>query len=215
MIDARFVPITQWPGKATPSTEQRDGRFRASYADTLALLDTELNALTARNITIQAFFHVDDIRHNGWPNVRAVPTAPGLVLSFAIRSGASNALGTLSFPCDTFTTFDDNLRAIALTLEALRKIERYGVAKREEQYTGWKQLGSAAPTQGDGNMSRVDAYNFMKQHAGLAEYETIVTSGDWTRAYRSAAARLHPDNKATGNHALFLKLQRAKEVLGL
>lgn len=42
--------------------------------------------------------------------------------------------GHLSYPCDTFTTLQDNLRVIALALEALRMVDRYGVTRRGEQY---------------------------------------------------------------------------------
>jgi hypothetical protein len=44
------------------------------------------------------------------------------------------------FAVDKFATWQDNLRAIALGLEALRKVDRYGITKNSEQYTGWKQL---------------------------------------------------------------------------
>lgn len=33
-----------------------------------------------------------------------------------------------------------NLRAIALGLEALRKLDRYGITSRGEQYTGWRAI---------------------------------------------------------------------------
>jgi hypothetical protein len=33
-----------------------------------------------------------------------------------------------------------NVRAIALGLEALRKVDRYGITRRGEQYAGWKAL---------------------------------------------------------------------------
>lgn len=48
------------------------------------------------------------------------------------------------FAVDTYTTWQDNLRAIALGLEALRKVERYGITRGTEQYTGWKMLTARA-----------------------------------------------------------------------
>lgn len=44
------------------------------------------------------------------------------------------------FAVDTFVHWQDNLRAIALGMEALRKVARYGIVKGNEQYSGWKQL---------------------------------------------------------------------------
>jgi hypothetical protein len=49
---------------------------------------------------------------------------------------------SLRYAMDAYETYDENLRAIALTLQALRAVERYGVAKGGEQYTGWLKLES-------------------------------------------------------------------------
>jgi hypothetical protein len=214
MIDARFVPLTNWPKTETPRHKQRVATFRASYAGTLDLLERELAALYARNITIQAYFRREDIRNDGWPKSSAVPTASGVVLSFDVRSKPAEGevypkavVTELSFPCDTFTTFDDNLRAIALALEALRKIDRYGVTPGHEQYKGWAQLPAAS---NPANMSCDEAAAFIAQYSGYTIYGVF---NDLTGAYRSAAAKLHPDNKQNGSHEQFLRLQRAKEIL--
>lgn len=50
------------------------------------------------------------------------------------------AQDTYQFAVDQFPTWQDNLRAIALGLDALRRVQRYGIVKEDEQYTGWKQL---------------------------------------------------------------------------
>lgn len=50
------------------------------------------------------------------------------------------------FAVDTFTSWEDNLRAIVLGMEALRKVARYGIVKGNEQYTGWRQLTAKAVT---------------------------------------------------------------------
>jgi hypothetical protein len=53
---------------------------------------------------------------------------------------------TFQFAVDMFPSWQDNLRAIALGLEALRKVERYGIANRGEQYAGWAQLTAGGPS---------------------------------------------------------------------
>ena len=212
MIDARFVPLTRWPGVATPPAKQRAARFEASYSATLDLLERELRALTAQDIVVQAWFTWEQIRDDGWPRSAANPSQSGLILSFTVRKVVNHKMTVtaLSFPCDTFDTFDDNLRAIALTLEALRKIDRYGVTQGNQQYTGWKQL-PAQDTNNNGSMSRGDAIAFIAMHSGMSMHGAEI---DLQYAYRTAARKLHPDS-GDGDHELFVKLQKAKEVLGL
>jgi hypothetical protein len=214
MIDVRFVPIERWPKTPTLVSNQRDAAFRASYSNTLDLLEQELRKLSAHNITIQAYFNRADIRNDGWPKSSAKPTAAGVVLSFDVRKWDAvqrkNSITELSFPCDTFTTFDDNLRAIALALEALRKVDRYGVAPANEQYKGWAQLSEPPDPS---SMNRDEAVAFIAGHSAFSA--SAVLNGQADRAYKVALMKLHPDNPVTGNHELFLRLQRAKEVLGL
>lgn len=61
-------------------------------------------------------------------------------------------------------SWEDNLRAIALALEALRKVDRYGVTRRGEQYTGWKQL-----TAGDSGPSAERGRRLIADAGGVAE----------------------------------------------
>lgn len=76
-----------------------------------------------------------DLRQDGQPraNVRA-HVHPGVELSFKSREH-----GQLTYATDQFTEWQDNVRAIALSLEALRAVERYGVSKGR-QYTGFALL---------------------------------------------------------------------------
>ena len=133
MIDARFVPIEKWPG--VPTRHRKVSPFIVTYARTLIDLERELNHLGARRIVIQAFVNEADIRNDGWPRSSARFFQPGIILSFTTRDGSS-----ISFPCDTYVHWDHNLRAICLTMTALRAIDRYGVTQRAEQYQGWKRL---------------------------------------------------------------------------
>lgn len=219
MIDLRFVPITQWPGEPTKNREQ--ARFRAKYSQTLDLLETELHKIRAQEITVQAFFTLSQIRNDGWPYAAARPAQPGVILSFRKPDGpvfvkdgrrVRNVI-SLSFPCDRYTTIDDNLRAIALSLEALRAVDRYGVTKRAEQYAGWKQI--EAPRQGFS--TKEDAAAFIAtQSAGdydPAVADRVLHFADVRQElYRRAARRLHPDTP-TGNHELFVRLQQANDML--
>lgn len=196
MIQARFVPIETWPGEPRAAGKRIPSPFIGKWQNTLDTLERELRHLRARDILIQAYLDYDDIRNDGWPRSNARPRSPGVIVSFETPDGA------LSFPCDTYLNWEHNVRAIALALSALRAVERYGVTRRNEQYKGWAKL-PPAPSR----MSRADAFVFFSLHA------SVPTAENFKAAYRSAAAKLHPDNQATGNEHLFCLLGQAKEVL--
>jgi hypothetical protein len=198
MIDLRFVPLEKWPGEPTPEHKKKEGRFRATYAQTLDLLEYELGMLKAKHIAVEAYFSRDQIRNDGWPLSKANPSKSGVIRSFTGKTGE------LSFPCDTYRTFDDNLRAIGLAMEALRAVDRYGVTQHSQQYKGWAKLPPAP-----GTMKANDALTFL----ALCSAIPVVDADSFVRAYREGAKKLHPDNQHTGNAGQFHLLQQAKEAL--
>jgi len=205
-----FRPLDSW---AEGDTKERRSRwsFRAGYEDTLRLLEDELWRLDARNIVLQADFSEGDLRMDGMPRSNArQPVHPGVRVAFNSRHGP------LVYATDAYEFWQHNLRAVALGLGALRAVDRYGVTKRGEQYTGWKQLtsGIAAPAA----MTVEAAAAFIAAHTGercdggdLLDSPGVPHPASVTRAYRAAAKRLHPDNG--GDPALFRRLQDARELL--
>jgi hypothetical protein len=202
MIDVRFVPLKTWP--ATPTLTPKPSPFKADWLRTLDLLERELTFLRARDVLIQGFFARDQIRNDGWPKVGAATRSPGIVLSFQSKGLP------LAFPCDRYDEWQANLRAIALALEALRAVDRYGVTRTAEQYRGWAQIAppSAFPT-------KEAAAEFLANASGsvVSVFSVLHDSALRQQVYRTAAARLHPD-QATGSHELFVRLQQAMELLG-
>jgi len=202
MIQLRFVPCEKWSGERTKS--RRYDQFRSTYVQTLDLLEQELNYLRAREIVLQAFISWQDLRNDGLPRSDAKFVDPGVILTF------DSASGPLSFPCDRYTDWQANLRAIALWLEALRAVNRYGVTRHAEQYQGWKKL--AAPN-GPAPMVRDEAAAFVASHSGAPEIWPRVKADKSVRddAYRLAARACHPDGG--GTHERFVKLQEAMRIL--
>lgn len=199
-MDFQFRPIEKWPGTLTE--KRKRAVFKAGYGQTLDLLERELRHLEARGIVLQVALQIGDIRLDGRPRAGSKASHPGTILAFDSR------FGPLSYPCDTYTHWEDNIRAIALSLEHLRAVDRYGVTRRGEQYTGWAQI--AGPK--NGKMSREDALRFLGAHADMPLDElsnpVLIPS-----AYRQAALKLHPDRG--GDVAEFQRLQEAKDVLGI
>jgi hypothetical protein len=209
MLNARFVPLESWPGK--PTRPRKDSRFRAPYLDTLDLLEFELKEIHAKEILIQAFFTRDQLRNDSWPKGNAVPSDVGVIVSF------DSPKGPLSFPCDTFNTFDCNLRAIALALQALRAVDRYGVTQSNEQYKGWARLPAPADQP---FRTKEDAADFlisqanpeMTDRAGFVRSAVLSHGPARDGAYKAAAKRLHPDANG-GSHEMFVRLQAAMKLL--
>jgi hypothetical protein len=141
------------------------------------------------------------IRLDGLPYSTARPDFQGVILSFKSK------FGYLKYLTDEFDDWQDNIRAIALGLEALRKVDRYGITSKGEQYTGWKALPS-----GEGEVyDRDTAAAFIAKYSGLHESDIITKCDAFKVAYRNAALKLHPDKG--GDPALFNQLQKAKDIL--
>jgi hypothetical protein len=178
-------PIDSWPGPQ--SSGRRNSPFRAPWSQTAELLDRELRMLGASRTVLMIAVDEQDIRLDGLLRANARPTHPGVIIAFESRYGA------LKYASDVFTDWRDNVRAIALGLEALRKVDRYGITKRGEQYTGWRAL----PPAGDGVMTHDDAVRVIDRHGG----------GSIPRALRAT----HPDTG--GNASDFAEVQAARKII--
>lgn len=209
-------PLEAWPGKLTAA--RRKSQFSAPLSDTLALLSRELRLLEERerqpDTVLQMALREQDFRNDGLPRASAVPEHPGVILNIYPRNAGS---AELSFPCDTFTDWRDNLRAITLTLEALRKINRYGVAETGQQYRGWRAIES-----GDASAMRTftadDAAEvvFMfagREHEGSSALEEMLRDPNTARRIiRAAKSQAHPDRNG-GDRAAWNSLESALELL--
>lgn len=199
MLNATFRPVERWPGK--PKVTRKRSTFKAGYSDTLDLLERELDAVHARDVVIQAYFQRRDIRNDGWPKSSARPTGPGVIVTFL------RGKETVSFPCDTFDDWQDNLRAVAKSLEALRLVDRYGVTSNGEQYSGFTALPPAPE-----GMTDLAAVQILNEHSGYAQSWILQSAENFQVAYRAAALTTHPDRNG-GHHSLFVRVNEAKQVL--
>ncbi len=79
----------------------------------------------------------------------------------------------------SFPAWRINVRAIALGLEALRKVDRSGIARGNEQYTGFRALGSGIEMPA-AQMAAEEALEFLRIHAGWAYGPDYVDPEDTT-----------------------------------
>ena len=192
----RVVPIVRWSGEQTKSrrrdpfshhvrAERGNGRGMerragVDWRKTTDLLARELRQLRAKNIVLQMAVTDADIRNDGRVRANASPAHPGVIVTFDSKHGP------LSYPCDQFTDWQANVRGVALALEALRKVDRYGVTRRGEQYTGWKQLPSAGGT--TTTMTAERAAEILAYESGHDSAAEILADPEMFRwCYREAA----------------------------
>ncbi len=205
MTAFQFRPLGSW---AYPDTRPRRSRntFKASWSQTLELLDRELGHLDAHRVVIQADFRDRDLRLDGMPRSDArTPDHPGIILSF------ESAHGPLRYATDTHAFWQHNVRAIALGLEALRAVDRYGVTRSGEQYTGWKQL-----TAGSGLTSKEQAIILVATLTGhdIVDIQEASTDPDVLRPiWRRALKKAHPD--LGGSTDKLAEIRDAGRILGL
>lgn len=192
-LQMRFASLDRWPG--VPTADRKRSQFKSTYDQTLRLLEYEIDMLEGSHVVIQLDCDDRQIRRDGSPKADARTRGPGVVLAFESKNGP------VSFPCDQFTTWQDNLRGIALALEALRAIDRYGVTRQAEQYRGW--LALPAP-----NQTRDEAMAKVYELAAVPRSFTIET------ARRNALKRCHPDQNG-GDQKLWNELHAALEAAGI
>ncbi|MCX8559807.1 molecular chaperone DnaJ [Mycolicibacterium mucogenicum] len=197
-------PLVGWPH---PETRDR-GRspFSATWTATLELLDRELwhlkNGHGNAPSVLQIALREQDFRIDGMPRANAIPSHPGVILNI------ESSKGPLSYPCDKFNRWQDNLRAIALGLEALRKISRYGITPGDEQYAGWRAL----PQQASGlSFTAASALEFLRSAAGSDDDPTL-RIGSAVQLYRRARAAAHPDRNG-GDRSKWDQVEAAAAVL--
>lgn len=102
-----------------PTPGRRRAQFRAELAVTVRELKRELRALEGARVVVELGIRDQDIRQDGYPRARAPePSDPTVAISFA------SVHGPLRYATCEYTEWEDNLRAIVLSMQALRAVDR-------------------------------------------------------------------------------------------
>lgn len=129
-----------------------------------------------------------DLRLDGLPRSgQKTPSDPGVAVYFTL-DGVQRCI-----PCDVYLRIEDNLAAVAATIEALRTIERHGSQMFEAAFSGFDALPSP-----DHVMSR--SWRDVLDYYGNDYYEA-------EKAYQVARKKAHPDYK--GSDKEFIEVQEA------
>lgn len=168
-----------WPLDHPRSERRKSSAFQVDFATARSHLMDQLRLLGARELVLSTNI---PIRRDGLPSVPdREPVDPGVAVYFT-RKGKPYVIA-----CDQFERIRWNLRAVGMTLEALRSIERYGTTSMLEQaFSGFAQLPekTAARTWRD-----------------VLGFDRALVNIDEVRArYRELAHKNHPDIGGDGAH---------------
>lgn len=197
-----------WPmnWKRTLPGERRRASFRRTSTTTVMLGGqaterSESKALTIANAIdrlageIQRLGAMNELLSTNVPvslkglpySAPTEPRDPGVALYFDLNKKP------LCFACDRWDRVADNIAAIAQHIDALRRIDRYGVGRVEQAFAGYAAL---PPTAEDWRIV-----------LGVGEYATV---DQVNAAFLEKARSAHPD--VGGSHDEMAKLTAARDL---
>ncbi len=196
-------PLTREAKARLKGIQRQHSRFDTGWGVTLYELDREVGYLRPkyREFVLQIDVEERDLRLDGELRANARPASPDVAIAVDTRSK-----GSLLFVCGRFLYWQDNVRAIALGLEALRKVERYGIVQSDEQYKGFGQLPPGTPMPA-AKMTLDEARKLLVNASG----SDLATNATWGDVYRSAARQHHPD--AGGDNDYFVQINAAYQLI--
>lgn len=203
MSDPSAYPL-QWPRGVARTRARVCARFTndrqaVSVAIALGRLTEQIKAITRaghpwRHKGLVVSSNVAT-RRDGLPFSNSCgPADPGVCVYFHL-DGKPHAM-----PCDKWNRVADNIVAIAKHVEAMRGMERWGVADLAQMFTAFQSL---PPASGEAVMGDPAWWSVL----GLSPEATLI---EIDTAYRRLARERHPDTG--GDHEMFLQLQRAVEA---
>jgi hypothetical protein len=170
----------EWPigWKRTPSYTRVHSPFRTKRTTNQRLstqlgtqrLEDEITRLGGRNPVLSTNV---SLRLDGRPRSDENPKDPGAAVYFSFRGKAT------VLACDRYLAVADNIAAIAAHIDALRRIERYGVGTIEQALAGYKAL----PADTAANWRAVFGFP-IDSRPSLDQVDA---------AYKAAARQHHPD----------------------
>jgi hypothetical protein len=199
-------PLSEW---MFPKAERRSySKFSTSYEGTLDELRRELDAVGAHRhgtAVLQIVTTRGNLRRDGLLRAGAKIEHPGVALSFVSDHGP------LTFHCDRYHVYSTsrqgpawhhNLRAVVLTLEALRAVERYGAVQSGQQYRGFLAIENPSVTQS-------------AARERLAEIGEVALDGTGDKhLVQAARIKAHPDANH-GNLHLWNEVQVLARAVGV
>lgn len=176
MSDPKQSYPLHWPVGWERSRNRHTATFRLGFDRARRFLQDEVHRMGGSDLIISTDL---PLRRDGMPYASGVARSgdPGVAVYFK-RKGKE-----MAFACDKFQHIQDNLNAIAKTIEALRGIDRWGASDMMERaFRGF----TALPAGGASSAS-------WRATLGIGEKEQV-NPDTLTIAFRKAAKKTHPDH---------------------
>lgn len=211
------TPLGHW---LDADAERPWSPFSTTYSATLNELDRELGFLKARDAFLQVVGGDHLVNRDGSLRADAKVRHPGVILTIDTAE-----LGTLVYETDRYrgrggAAWQENLRAITLGLESLRRVERYGIARRGQQYAGYRELGAGGGSTITGGAGAFDPDAITAEDAAELLFPDVlrpldvIDEADVNDAYRFLAKAVHPDTAPDGGDLeAFRRLVAARAAL--
>lgn len=202
-------PISDWTGLR--DNDPKHSLFTVTWRQTVTLLEREVEQLGGGSVILELDCTESDIRLDGQIRADARIKNPAARILFESRFGPIS-MGTAAFVAGTAYrrkmdhAWQHNVYAIAKALEALRMVDRYGVTKRGEQYTGWKAIGSTPIA--------LTPEQAVAALASVLDLSVAEVRNDLPKSIRRAKARAHPDRNH-GARAQWDQVEEAARALGI
>lgn len=176
----------QWPPGWPREANRLVARFKTTLPAALANLQNQLKLMNCEAVVLSSNYTLG----------AANPKDPGVVAYFTwVETRNPRKEIQMAIPCDRWAHIEDNVHAIALTVEAMRGMERWGAKHMiRAMFTGFKALPA-------GNGESWQTVLGVRYGCNLDEVKI---------AYRELAKRHHPDNG--GNAEAFRRVQEAYET---
>ncbi len=192
---AEAFPL-QWPvgRKRTSQKDKKYGQFKVSPPQIRRDLLKELSLMGVTSYVINSN---TKLKADGMPYANQYVDDTGVVLYFT-RKGQEIAIA-----CDKYHMVNDNLRAIGLSLGAIRGMERWGTEEMVDRaFTGFAALPESTIIPPAPDRVKRDWWVVL----GVDRYADAPTV---KQAYRKAQSLAHPD--AGGSSLDFQEVQHAYE----
>lgn len=199
-----------------PPVERRPSQFKITWTQAQDALHRELVKIDGRDLVIEIDVREQDLRLDGMLRANARPDQPAVIVAF------ESAHGPLLYRSDQYAgstwstrmeAWQHNVYAVALTLEALRAVDRYGAARSGEQYRGYRQIGNGSIAT-DAPLTPSAAADILRRAAHPAGDAPAVVRFD-TTLVRRAQRNTHPDTRHELVMVTFDEVQRAAAAMGV
>lgn len=188
MIEA--YPL-QWPFGYERTKSPRRSKFRQTFGWSRDKVIRQIRMLGGTQPVISTNI---PLKNDGFPYATyRTPDDKGVAVYFMYNKEQ------VTFACDKWDKIEDNLYAIALTIEAIRGMDRWGVSDMlKRAFTGFTAL---PPGKGDGQAHKPEEWYDVLEVQPDAHPDVI------RNAFREKAKTTHPD--LGGSHEEFIKLKNA------